>query len=526
MARQPGLELVLDLHLLLQGLQRGQARAQLGVASPFLVDEVLQRLALLVERRHTRLPVGERGERGMVFRFGLRAGALRGFELAGLDRDQALLFADQALAARLGLGQPLVDAARLGRRALDLLLDRGDGAALRAAALLRFAQRAFELGDARRVRGERAGKRLGRALGRLDLAAETRVLGGGIALARSPGRALRLELGALANEPLATGGDIADALLEPAHLERGLAERALRGMERVVRLVVGLPDRFELGLDAAKVGALRFERGDRGDDGLADALLLARRVAMAQEPELVQLGLRVLLHRAVAAGDLGLRLELLEVPGQLTQDVLDAGQVLARVLETALGLAPALLVLRDAGRLLEKEAQLFRLALDDPRDRSLADDGVGARPEAGTEEDVLDVAPAHRLTVDVIAARAVARQHALDGDRGETVPRAAGAGLAVVEDELDAGAAGGLPQVRAVEEHVLHRLAAQLARLAFAEDPAHRIDDVRLAAAVRADDADELAGELEVGRFDERLEARQLDRMKAHGSGRRGGLSD
>ena len=372
------------------------------------------------------------------------------------------------------------------------------------------------------MRRELAGERLGGALGRLDLAAEARVLGAGIALARSPGRALRLELGALADEPLAAGGDVADALLEPAHLERGLAERALRGMQRIVGFVVRLPDRLELGLGATQVGALRFERGDRGDDRLADALLLARRVAVAQEPELVQLGLRVLLHRAVAAGDLGLRLELLEVAGELAQDVVDAGQVLARVLEARLGLAPALLVFRDAGRFLEEEAQLLGLALDDPRDRSLADDRVGARAEAGAEEDVLDVAPAHRLAVDVIAARAVARQHALDGDLGEAVPRAAGARLAVVEDELDAGAAGGLPQVRAVEDHVLHRLAAQLARLAFAEDPAHRVDDVRLAAAVRADDADELAGELEVGRLDERLEARQLDRMKAHGSGRRG----
>ena len=126
----------------------------------------------------------------------------------------------------------------------------------------------------------------------------------------------------------------------------------------------------------------------------------------------------------------------------------------------------------------------------------------------------------------MIAARAVARQDALDGDLGEAVPRSAGARLGVVEDELDAGATRGLAQVRAVEDHVLHRLAAQLARLAFAEDPAHRIDDVRLAAAVRADDADELAGELEVGRFNERLEARELDRMKAHGDGRRVGLSN
>src|SRR4029079_16129616 len=95
--------------------------------------------------------------------------------------------------------------------------------------------------------------------------------------------------------------------------------------------------------------------------------------------------------------------------------------------------------------------------------------------------------------------------------------RAAGAALVVREHELDARAARGLPQVRAVEDHVLHRLAAQLARLALAEHPAHRVDDVGLAAAVGADDADELPGKLEVGRLDEGLETGELDRVETHG---------
>ena len=291
-------------------------------------------------------------------------------------------------------------------------------------------------------------------------------------------------------------------------------------MEGVVGFVVRLADRFQPGLGAAQIGAPRLERGRGRDHRLADALFLARRVAMLQEPELMKLGLRFLLHRPEPPRDLGLLLELVEVAVELAQDVFDPREVLARVLQARLGLAPALLVFRDARRLFEEEAQLLRLALDDPRDRALADDRVGARAEAGAEEDVLDVAPAHRLAVDVIAARAVARQHALDRDFGETIPGAAGARLGVVEDELDAGAAGGLPQVRAVEDHVLHRLAAKLARLAFAEHPADGVDDVRLAAAVRSDDANQLAGKLEVGRFDERLEAREPDRVKTHGRGR------
>src|SRR6185436_11817630 len=170
--------------------------------------------------------------------------------------------------------------------------------------------------------GELDSDRLAGTLGRFDLAAEAFVLGERIGLARAPAGALRLELRALPREPLATLRDVADPLLEPADLERHLTERALRRVQRVVGVVVRLPDLLELRFRAAQLRGPRLERGDRRDDGLADARFLARRVAVAQEPELVELGLRVVLQRAVAARDLGLRLELVEVAGQLAQDVL------------------------------------------------------------------------------------------------------------------------------------------------------------------------------------------------------------
>ena len=97
----------------------------------------------------------------------------------------------------------------------------------------------------------------------------------------------------------------------------------------------------------------------------------------------------------------------------------------------------------------------------------------------------------------------------------------AGARVLVVEDQFHAGAAGRLAQARAVEDHVLHRLAAQLAGLAFAQHPAHRVHDVGLAAAVGADHADTLAGQLEGGGFGEGLEAGELDLVEAHGVGLR-----
>jgi hypothetical protein len=104
----------------------------------------------------------------------------------------------------------------------------------------------------------------------------------------------------------------------------------------------------------------------------------------------------------------------------------------------------------------------------------------------------------------------------LHGNFAELVPLAAGAVVGVVEHQFHARSAGLLARGRAVEDHVLHRLAAQLRRARLAQHPAHRIHDVRLAATVGPDNADQLAGQQEVGGFGERLEARELDGIETH----------
>ena len=214
--RQPGLELALDLHLLLQRLERIEARTEVGVLARLVVDELLQRAPLLVERGNARLPVGDGGERRLVLRLRLVGAALRALELAGRDRDQRLLLADEPVAPRLGLAQPLVDAARLGRRDLDLLLHGGDRAALRIALRLRLAQRFLTSREALGVRGELGADRFGAPLGGRDRVAQPGVLRHCIGFARAPAGALRLEVGALAHQTLAAFGDVADPLLEPA----------------------------------------------------------------------------------------------------------------------------------------------------------------------------------------------------------------------------------------------------------------------------------------------------------------------
>ncbi|MNN51088.1 hypothetical protein D3C81_1657060 [compost metagenome] len=89
--------------------------------------------------------------------------------------------------------------------------------------------------------------------------------------------------------------------------------------------------------------------------------------------------------------------------------------------------------------------------------------------------------------------------------------------IRVVEDQLDGGLRNRLAGIGTGEDHVGERVTTQAAGRAFAHDPAHRIDDVRLAAAIGAHHAGHVGRQVQRGRIDEGLEAGQLDRGKTHG---------
>ena len=215
----------------------------------------------------------------------------------------------------------------------------------------------------------------------------------------------------------------------------------------------------------------------------------------------------LLLQIFEALGDLGLALEFFQIRIEFAQDVFHTGEVFTRVAQAVLGFAAALFVFRDAGGLLQKQAQLFGLGLDDAADRSLANDGVGPGAQTRAQKHILHIASAHRLVVDVITAGAVTGQDPLDRNFGELAPLSACAVVAVVKYQLNTGAAGGFARCGAIEDDVLHGLAAQLAGTALAQHPTHRVDDVGFAAAVGAHHPHQLARQHEMGGFGKRFEA-------------------
>nr|UOZ97363.1 hypothetical protein NCPCFENI_01283 [Cupriavidus sp.] len=121
----------------------------------------------------------------------------------------------------------------------------------------------------------------------------------------------------------------------------------------------------------------------------------------------------------------------------------------------------------------------------------------------------MDVFAAHRLAIDGVDRLAIARQGALYRQLGKPPPGPPQATRGVIENKLNTGPACSLARARAVEDHIVHRLAAQLRGLRLAKHPAHGIDNIGLSAAIRPNDAHPLARELQHGGVDKRLKPRE-----------------
>jgi hypothetical protein len=271
-------------------------------------------------------------------------------------------------------------------------------------------------------------------------------------------------------------------------------ELALRRMDAVAGREMRLTRLFEPRFEVAQRRVLRFELVHRLVDLARQAIALALRLVAPQQPEQLLLARQLVAVLTVLAGDAGLAFEALHLRREFEADVFDARQIVARVGEAALGFLAPLLVAGHACRLFEEDTQFVRFGLDDPRDGALADDRVSTRTEAGAEEEVGDILAPNVQVVDVVLGLSVARQQALDREFGILRPLTRQASERVVEDQFDRRPRYRLARSGTVEDHVLHRFAAQLRSLRLAEHPAYGVHHVRLAATVGTHDANELTG--------------------------------
>jgi hypothetical protein len=315
----------------------------------------------------------------------------------------------------------------------------------------------------------------------------------------------RRRLRGLGHEPVA---------LDPRALQHGrgdrlfLAQRRQRGLRRPARLcrrtggAVAAGDRKRRGLHR------RHGRGPR------------RIRRLPAPPEEERLGppqrradLAVSRRLPCLPGERGERLP------QPLEHILHPHQVRLGRLQAQFRLVPALVEARDPRRILEHAPTGARAGVDELGNLPLPDERRRARTRRRIGKEHRHVARPHLAPVRPPDRARVALDPARDLDLVGIVEADGRGAVGVVERHRDLGEGARRTAGRSGEDHVLHPLAAHRGRTILAHDPAKRLKQVRLAAAVRPDDARQPLADHEIGRVHEALEAVEAQAGDAHGSG-------
>ncbi len=220
----------------------------------------------------------------------------------------------------------------------------------------------------------------------------------------------------------------------------------------------------------------------------------------------------------VSRGLPALLLERLDLRRELAQHVLDPHEVVLRGLEPQLGLVPAGMEAGDSRRVLEDPAARLGLGRDEFVDLALAHHRRRAGARGGVGEEDLHVAGAHLAPVDPIRGAFLALDPARDLQPLRVVERRGRRPVVVLDREHHLGAVARRTASRAREDDVVHPGGAHVLVGVLPHDPAQRLDEVRLAAAVRPDDPGQPRLNQDVRRLHERLEADDAQAGQFHGA--------
>ena len=202
--------------------------------------------------------------------------------------------------------------------------------------------------------------------------------------------------------------------------------------------------------------------------------------------------------------------------GQLSDDILDARQVRLGGFQPQLGLMASRMQAGNARGFLQHAPALLGPRLDDLADAALMHQSGRARTGGRIGKQYADVAGADLAAVDPEGRALFANDAARHFERLGIVESGRRVAFAVVDLDRDFGVVARRALVVAGEDDVVHFGRAHRLVGGFAHDPAHRLDQIRLAAAVRPDDAGQSGFDDKVGRFDEGFEADQAQPRELH----------
>ena len=170
---------------------------------------------------------------------------------------------------------------------------------------------------------------------------------------------------------------------------------------------------------------------------------------------------------------------------QLRDLVVDAKQIVRRMLQLPLGLFLAMTVLGNTGSFLKDLTAVCGFCGQDLINTSLTDVAVAFFTKTGVHEHLIDVTKPGSLAIDVIFAVTGAvippGHHDLIGLHLEGM-------LRVVQDQADLRKSHLGPLQGTAEDHVLHLTATEGLGAHLTHDPADGIGNIRFAAAVGAND--------------------------------------
>ena len=211
-----------------------------------------------------------------------------------------------------------------------------------------------------------------------------------------------------------------------------------------------------------------------------------------------------------------LPLQVLDLAFELADHVVEPLEVLLGGAQPELRLVAAAVQAGNAGGLFEQRAARLRLGLDQLADAALPDHRGRARAGRLVGEQQLHVLGARFLAVDAVDRAGLALDAARHLQFVGVVEGGGRGAVGIVEEQRHLGGVARRPRRRAREDDVVHAGRAHVLVRAFAHHPAQRLDEIGLAAAVRPDDAGQAALDHELGRLDERLEAKQAEAIELH----------
>ena len=144
----------------------------------------------------------------------------------------------------------------------------------------------------------------------------------------------------------------------------------------------------------------------------------------------------------------------------------------------------AFFVFRNTCCFFNKNAQIIGACLDQTGNHALLNNRVAARPQTGAKENISDIATAALHPIEKIGALRFTGNTAADRDFGVAGVFTLQGAVTVIKYQLNTGLSNRFAGIGAIENHIGHCFAAQVFRRTFAQHPAHRINNIRLTAAI------------------------------------------